>query len=542
MRATAVSLCGAAVLVTGLVAAVPSAAGTTAPAAPRAAHTPHHLAWKKCATKDHPTLQCASVQVPLDHDRPHGRKITLALSRIPHTAKHYRGPLLVNPGGPGGSGLAMAGFVADALPKKAAAGYDVIGFDPRGVGRSKPALNCRPGHFAPVRPASVPYTPSLEKAGVDRARAFAQACATKYADVLPFIDTVSAARDLDVIRARLGAQRISYFGYSYGTYLGAVYAKLFPDRVRRMALDSVVDPHQVWYDANLTQDHAFEARHQAFLAWTAKHHAKYRLGSDPARVQARWNAMRAALTHSPAGKKVGAAELEDTFLPGGYFDGYWPMLAEAFSAYAHGGKTAPLVRAYERLGAQDAAGENSYSVYAAVNCRDAGWPRDWARWGRDNWRVHAKSPFMAWNNAWYNAPCAFWQVPSRDPVDVSNPDLPPVLLLQATDDAATPYGGAVTMHHKLRGSSLVVEQGGGNHGVTLSGNACLDRHLARYLTSGEVPRGSAGEADAVCERLPEPKPRSAARGVRDNGPAASGGPDVTGSPGADLHGMMGSRG
>ncbi|WP_030561036.1 alpha/beta hydrolase [Streptomyces aureocirculatus] len=532
MRATAVSLCGAAVLVTGLVAAVPSAAGTTAVATPRAAHTPPHLAWKKCATKNHPKLQCASVQVPLDHDRPHGKKITLALSRIPHTAKHYRGPLLVNPGGPGGSGLTMAGFVAKSLPKKVAAGYDVIGFDPRGVGRSKPALNCRPGHFTPVRPASVPYTYSLERANVDRARSFARACASKYADVLPFIDTVSAARDLDVIRARLGERRISYFGYSYGTYLGAVYAKLFPERVRRMALDSVVDPHQVWYDANLSQDHAFQARHQAFLAWTAKHHAKYRLGSDPARVESEWYAMRAALAEKPAGGKVGAAELEDTFLPGAYFDGYWPILAEVFSAYAHGKKTTPLVRAYEKAGAQDAAGENSYSVYTAVACRDAGWPRDWARWSRDNWQTHAKSPFMTWNNAWYNAPCAFWRVPSLDPVDVSNRALPPVLLLQATDDAATPYGGAVTMHRKLRGSSLVVEQGGGNHGVALSGNACLDRHLATYLTSGEVPRrsGGTGEADAVCERLPVPEPKGAARGARGGG------------PGTELHGLVGFRG
>ncbi|MER5302343.1 alpha/beta hydrolase [Streptomyces lasiicapitis] len=537
MRATAVSLCGVAALMTGLVAAVPSAAGTDARSAPRTAHTPHTLTWKKCATKDHPRLQCASLKVPLDHDRPHGEQITLALSRVQHTAKTYQGPLLVNPGGPGGSGLSMAGFVAKTLPKKVAAGYDVIGFDPRGVGRSKPALNCRPGHAKPVRPATVPYTHALERANVDRARAFAEACGSKYADVLPFIDTVSAVKDLDAIRAALGAEKINYFGYSYGTYLGAVYAKLFPDRVRRMALDSVVDPHNVWYDANLTQDFAFDARHKAFLAWVAKHDKKYRLGTDPAKVEAKWYAMRSALAKKPAGKKVGAAELEDTFMPGGYFDGYWPFLAEAFAAYANGKGTGPLVEAYENFGAVDAAGDNSYSVYAAVGCRDAAWPRDWEQWRRDNWQVHAKAPFMTWNNAWYNAPCAFWPVRSLQPVDVTNASVPPVLIFQATDDAATPYEGAITMHRKLRGSRLVVEQGGGNHGITLSGNACLDGHLAAYLTNGKVPE-SGGEVDAVCKRLPEPKPRSAARGAAETGAAPSG---ASGS-GAELHGLLGFRG
>ncbi|MGV9574743.1 alpha/beta fold hydrolase, partial [Streptomyces nigra] len=221
MGKRATVLCGAALVVAGTLTAVPAEAS----APPNATSAP--LTWKKCGTATYPTLQCASLKVPLDHTAPKGRKITLALSRVPHTAKKYQGPLLVNPGGPGGSGLALAGFVASALPKKVAAQYDVVGFDPRGVGRSRPALDCRPTHFAPVRPDSVPSTPWVERANLLRAKDFAHACAEKHADVLPYIDTVSAARDLDLIRAALGAPRINYFGYSYGTYLGAVYAKLF---------------------------------------------------------------------------------------------------------------------------------------------------------------------------------------------------------------------------------------------------------------------------------------------------------------------------
>ncbi|MFJ5772994.1 alpha/beta hydrolase [Streptomyces sp. NPDC093094] len=519
MKKRAAVLCGAAAVLAGSFTAVPAEASGPGGAAPKPA-------WKTCGITAYPKLQCASLEVPLDHADPRGKKITLALSRVPHTAKTYQGPLLVNPGGPGGSGLKLAGFIASALPASVAAQYDVIGFDPRGVGKSKPALNCLPGHFNPVRPDSVPVTPAVEQAGLARARAFADACATKYADVLPHINTLATVRDMDSIREALGSDSLNYFGYSYGTYLGAVYGRLHPDRVRRFVLDSVVDPTGVWYDDNLAQDHAFNDRHRAFLAWVAKHDGTYRLGTDPAGVEEKWYAMRAALAEEPADGKVGPAELEDTFMPGGYYNGYWPYLAEAFAAYARTGDSAPLVAAYESFAAVDAAGQNGYSVYTAVQCRDAPWPRSWATWRADNWAAYEKAPFMTWNNAWYNAPCAFWPVPPMLPRNVANAELPPVLLFQATDDAATPFHGGVLTHTLLRGSSLVVEEGGGNHGVTLSGNACLDRHLNAYLTDGTVPRGS-GEADAVCEALPDPGPA----GARS-----------TPSRGTVLHGLLGFRG
>src|SRR5690606_17353628 len=201
MSKRAAVLCGVAVVMAGGLAAVPAEAGT-----PRAVE-PFHAAkptWKKCGTEDYPTLQCASVKVPLDHSDPAGRTITLALSRVPHTAKKYQGPLLVNPGGPGGSGLTLAGFVAASLPKKVAAQYDVIGFDPRGVGSSEPALNCAPDHFGPVRPDPVPTSPEVERAGLERAKSFAEACGRKYGDLLPHINTNATVRDMEVIRQALG--------------------------------------------------------------------------------------------------------------------------------------------------------------------------------------------------------------------------------------------------------------------------------------------------------------------------------------------------
>jgi pimeloyl-ACP methyl ester carboxylesterase len=525
MRKRAAALCGAAVVVAGTFTAVPAGASTPQTTQTAQAAKP---AWKKCGTADYPTLQCASLKVPLDHAKPYGKQITLALSRVPHTAKKYQGPLLVNPGGPGGSGLTLAGFVASSLPKAVAAQYDVIGFDPRGVGASTPALDCEPGYFDPVRPNSLPSTPAIERANLSRAKSFAAACGKKYASVLPYINTVSAVRDMDSIRKALGAKKINYFGYSYGTYLGAVYGKLYPERVRRLVLDSIVDPTAVWYDANLAQDHAFNDRHQALMSWIAKHDATYKLGTDPEEIEAKWYAMRTALAKKPADGKVGASELEDTFLPGGYYNGYWPYLAEAFAAYVNDKNDDPLVEAYENFAAVDASGDNGYSIYTSVQCRDASWPRDWNQWRKDNWAVYEQAPFMTWNNAWYNAPCAFWPTEYKKPVNVANGQLPPALLFQATDDAATPYQGGATVHRLLARSSLVVEQGGGNHGISLSGNACLDKYLAAYLTDGTVPRGH-GEADAVCQALPDPEPLTSKAAA-------------TSSRGSTLHGLLGFRG
>jgi len=523
MRKRAAVLCGAAVMVAGAITSVPADAST--PSTTATAAQAAKLTWKKCGTTNYPTLQCSTLKVPLDYKKPNGTKITLALSRVPHTARKSQGPLLVNPGGPGGSGLTLAGFVASSLPEEVAAQYDVIGFDPRGVGKSSPALDCKPKYFAPVRPDSVPSTPALEQANLKRAQSFAKACGTKYAKVLPYIDTVSAVRDMDRIRVALGSSKINYFGYSYGTYLGAVYAKLFPQRVKHLVLDSIVDPTGVWYDDNLAQDYAFDARQQALMAWIAKYDSTYKLGTDPARIEAKWYAMRKALAKTPAEGKVGASELEDTFIPGGYYNGYWPDLAEAFAAYVNDKDTAPLVDAYDNFAAIDASGDNGYSVYTAVQCRDASWPRNWSKWRADNWKVYSKAPFMAWNNAWYNAPCAYWPTKTLKPVNVANSKLPPVLLFQATNDAATPYEGGVTVHKLLKNSSLVVEQGGGNHGITLSGNACLDKYLATYLSNGKVPRGK-GVADATCKALPDPKPLATASASR----------------GAQLHGAIGLRG
>ena len=211
--------------------------------------------------------------MPLNYADPGGRKITIALSMIPATAPvaKQQGVLLVNPGGPGAPGRSLAAAVAAGLSPQVAATYDIVGFDPRGVGGSVPALSCDPGFFNGVQPNYIPANAAAEQVLIDRAKAYAADCGQQYGWLLPYLTTVNTARDLDQIRQAFGVQKINYYAFSYGTYLGQVYGTLFPDRVRRMVLDSTVDPTGAWYQDNIEQDYAFQGRMDAFFAWTAKY-------------------------------------------------------------------------------------------------------------------------------------------------------------------------------------------------------------------------------------------------------------------------------
>ncbi len=438
------------------------------------------------------------------------RKITLALSEVPATAASGRlGPLLVNPGGPGGSGLSLAAGVAAGLDQSVAARYDIIGFDPRGVGSSTPALHCDPSFFAGARPDYIPATKAAEQVLIGRAKAYAGDCERRYGWLLPHLTTQDTARDIDSIRAALRQPRISYFGYSYGTYIGQVYATMFPSRVRRMVLDSTVDPTGVWYADNIAQDYAFQGRMDAFFSWTASHDAVYGLGTTRAQASKAWYRARAQLAAHPvrvtSGVRIGADEYDDTFLIGGYSNGAWPALASALSGYLHQGSTGGLVAAYQQQGVQH---ENEFAIYNAVECSDVNWPRNWAKWDADTRRVYSTAPFEAWDNAWFNAACAFWPVRGpAHPLRINGKGLPGILMLQGTLDAATPYAGAQRAHKALPSARMVVVEGGGNHGQSLASppNACVNGYLNRYLGTGALPQRP-GLVNATCAALPPPAP------------------------------------
>ena len=450
---------------------------------------------------------CAMLSVPLNYADPGGRHISLALDMIPATApkSKQQGIMLVNPGGPGASGLPLAAEVAQGLSPSVAADYDIVGFDPRGVGSSVPRLSCDPGFFSGVRPNYVPASPAAEQVLISRAKAYAAGCEKRFGWLLPYMTTQDVARDMDSIRAAFGVSKITYYAFSYGTYIGQVYATLFPERVRRMVLDSTVDPTGVWYADNVQQDYAFQGRMVAFFAWVARYDGTYHLGGTAARVQAAWYRARNQLLAHPVGNRIGADEFDDTYLQGGYLDQLWPGLAAALSEYLNAGQAGGLISQYEANGVQ---AENEFAVYNAVQCADVNWPRSWSFWTSDTKKIYRTAPFQAWDNAWFNAACAFWPVkgPAK-PLAINGAGLPGILMLQGTLDAATPYAGAQDAHKLLPSARMVVVEGGGNHGQSLEqpSNTCVQGYLNAYLGTGTLP-AAAGLVNATCPAVPAPVP------------------------------------
>ncbi|MYS54976.1 alpha/beta fold hydrolase, partial [Streptomyces sp. SID6013] len=338
------------------------------------------------------------------------------------------------------------------------------------------------------------------------AREYAEGCFERSGEMLPHMTTPNTARDLDVIRAALGEKKLNYLGVSYGTYLGAVYGTLFPDHVRRMVVDSVVNPSRdkIWYQANLDQDVAFEGRWKEWQDWVAANDATYHLGDTRAEVQDQWLKLRATAAKEPLGGVVGPAELISFFQSAPYYDSAWAPIAATFSKYVAGDTQALVDAAAPDLSdtAGNASAENGNAVYTAVECTDAKWPTDWNTWDRDNTRLHRDHPFMTWANAWMNLPCATWPVKQQTPLNVkTGKGLPPVLIVQSERDAATPYEGAVELHRRFEGSRLITERDAGSHGVTGLVNPCVNDRVDTYLLTGKVDA-----RDVTCAPHATPKP------------------------------------
>ncbi|MFF7893315.1 alpha/beta hydrolase [Streptomyces sp. NPDC007907] len=483
----------------------------TAIAAARAAKA--GIDWQDCPADWNlaKPIQCGYVTVPLDYARPHGKQIKLAVDRIGNTGTQAerQGALLYNPGGPGGSGLRFPARVTNknAVWANVAKAYDFVGFDPRGVGKSTPISCVDPQEFVKAPKADpVPDSEADKLAQRKLAREYAEGCQERSGAMLPHMTTLNTARDLDVIRAALGEKKLNFLGVSYGTYLGAVYGTLFPGHVRRMVVDSVVDPSRenIWYQANLNQDVAFEGRWKDWQDWVAANDATYHLGTTRAAVQAKWLELRATAKKNPLGGVVGPAELISFFQSAPYYDSAWAPTASVFSKYVAGDTQALVDAAAPDLSdtAGNAASENSNAVYTAVECADAPWPTNWRTWDRDNTRLHRDHPFMTWANAWMNLPCATWPTKRQTPLHVkTGKGLPGVLIVQSERDAATPYEGAVELHKRFKGSRLITEKDAGSHGVTSLVNPCINPRVDSYLLTGKLDG-----ADVTCAPHATPKP------------------------------------
>lgn len=498
LRLTAIAM--AVLLNLGLLSTPVSQAGA-------ATATPSTLHWTPCADAElsYYELQCATLVVPLDYARPTGPKVRLALTRKQHTSS-FKGAMLTNPGGPGGSGLSLPAL-SDYVPGGAGASYDWIGFDPRGVGASTPSLHCTRSYFGYNRPSYVPVRAWITRYWLRKNSSYASACAdtgTKR-ELLRHLTTLDTVRDMESIRQALGLSKISYYGFSYGTYLGQVYATRYPTRVGRFVLDGVVNPRRVWYAANLDQDRAFDANMDVYWRYLARHPGTFHLGTRWRAIRRGYYAELRKLDRGPAARgRLGPAELSDVMLDAGYYVFNWDTLGQDYSSLIRKGRGLGLLTRYRDATTGD---DNGFAIYNAVQCSDVPWP-DWSRTARDSRAVYRRAPFLTWGNTWYNAPCLTWHAPVHTRLRVSGSSVSAkMLLISETRDAATPYSGALAVRGMFPSASLVAGRGGTTHASSLSGVACVDDTVANYLRTGIVPtRLSGTRADRGCPRLAPPNP------------------------------------
>ncbi|MGW2638183.1 alpha/beta hydrolase [Streptomyces sp. NPDC001348] len=504
--AKAAGLCLAGLLTLGASPATAAPARTAGD--PLALYHQQHLTWKSCVLGpgddtgkelQQAGAECADVTVPLDYADPRGRTIPLAISRIRGTDTAHRiGAVLLNSGGPGGQTLGDPPWVRKAM-HDVGERYDVVGVDPRFVGRSTP-LDCHWPTGSSFRSAG------SDRAGFDRSVALAEdlarRCRRHAGDVLPYAGTRNTARDMDVVRAALGERRISYLGYSYGSYLGQVYATMFPGRTDRVVLDGVVAPDR--YSPRLLRGTERANRHalEDWAAWTAARDTTYGLGRTRGAVLAVVDRVQTAAGHTPL--RLGGHRVDDRVVPVVVFNGLSQDDAAAYDALAQavqdmrrtadGAVVTPTRWLADTLDFLMTGSDSSYgSVQSATLCADGAAPRNTETYWRDVQRARGKDPLFGpvTNNI---GPCAFWDRPRERPTTIRD-DLP-ALLVNATGDPRTTYGGAREVRRMWPASRLVTLRGADQHAVYgVFGSSCVDTTVNAYLATGRLPAG-----DVACER------------------------------------------
>ena len=471
-----------------VVAAVLVAAVSATPATA----SPSRVQWGTCpADAAVPGLECASVEVPLDYRNPGGARIQVAISRLASKNPwQRRGVLLFNQGGPGAPGLAYAAWAALFLPQSVRDRYDLIGFDPRGIGHSAPVACRLKSDQVPNVPPYARDAADVEKRAVV-AKQIAQECASSpTAPELPYITTANTARDMDRIRAALGEPKVSYYGVSYGTYLGAVYASLFPSRTDRFVLDSNTGPGGFDLTGFRRFGPGMQGRFPDFAKWLAARNGTYGLGATPEQVTAKYFELAGRLDRQPLPIIDGANFRLLTFNEL-YYDYRFAELAQGWVSIDRG-TTGPAPPQPDL--------DNVFSAQLHVVCNDSAWPRSVGTYQQhvavDRTLFPMLGPSAA--NIW---PCAFWPVRPEPSVRIS-PDGPTnVLMVQNLRDPATPFFGALEMRAALgnRARFVGVDQGG--HGVLIgAGNRCGVTAITGYLA------GAALSGDSFCGAEPAQAP------------------------------------
>ncbi|MGW3185654.1 alpha/beta hydrolase [Kitasatospora sp. NPDC001119] len=483
---TAVFTAAAALAVTALSALPAGAAESAKPGR-------DGLAWAACPGAPAGSPQrCAEVTVPLDYADPDGARVTLAVSRISAADPgRRRGVLLAVPGGPGGSSLDLVHGMAGRLPQSVRDRYDVVGFDPRGVGRSTPvSCGLDPADLSMVKLRPWPAADGSIDGNLATARRVADACARNGGPVLRSISTANEARDLDGIRRALGERRLSLWGVSYGTYAGAVYTTMFPERTDRVVLDSNDDPDpsrvgRGWLDA---YGRGVEDRFPDFARWASAPDNPDRVADTPEEVRPLFLDLAARLDRAPLPwpganpAELNGNVLRQTLLDGMNADARFPDVAALMLAgLGRRPLPAPVVP-------PEAAVQNTIAVSVGTLCNDVRWPADPAGYAKAVTADRAARPLTA--GLPVNVmPCAFWPfAPAEPPVRVTDRGPSNVLLTQNLRDPATPYTGALKLRAAFGERARMVTVDSGGHDVyRANGNACGDEVVTDYLVTGHRP-------------------------------------------------------
>lgn len=450
------------------------------------------LDWTTCA-KD---MQCATITAPLDWANPGTADIELAVIRQPATGADRIGALLTNPGGPGGSGY---DFVLNSVDYATGAAlqnrFDIVGFDPRGVGRST-AVKC----YGPKQMDEFLYGLDSAPRGSDEwiadatesAEDFAAACSKNSGDLLKHVDTVSAARDLDLLRAVMGDSKLYYLGYSYGTFLGATYAGLYPDKVGHVVLDGAVDPSTSSFEVTKTQAVGFENALRAYLKdCLGSQNCPFSGTVDAAmnRIGALIDAVDASPIRNVDGRKLGANTLVTAIIYPLYDATAWQYLSQMFASVMQGDASVAFqfADAYNSRKSDGTYSDNSTEAFIAINCSDYPANADPTHMRAEAAELEEAAPVIGKYMAYGDIQCAHWPATfNGERTEIHAEGAAPIIVVGTTNDPATPYVWAQSLAKQLASGHLVTYEGEGHTAYNKS-NACVNDAVDDYLIHGTVP-------------------------------------------------------
>ena len=449
------------------------------------------LTWKSCGAG----FDCTEVKAPRDWEKPADGDLELAIVRHRATGTS-QGSLLINPGGPGASGY---DFVHDSLDYAVGADliedFDVIGFDPRGVGRST-AVRCLDAkqmddYLYGVVPGPR-NTPEWEAALSARDKTFADACEANSDGLLPYITTVNSARDMDLIRGVLGDKTLNYLGYSYGTFLGATYAKLYPERAQRLVLDGAIDPAVPGLEVSTIQAEGFESALRAYLeGCLAGRDCPFNGSVDEALTDFR--ALLSSISRTPMKNGDGRMLTVDSMITGTiaamYSQQSWSYLTKGITAALQGDPSVMmgLADSYNSRNPDGTYADNTAEAFRAYNCMDYPVEEDPAAEAAVITQLEAKAPTFA---PYWQAPdpCKVWpHAPTGVRERITADGSGPIVVVGTTNDPATPYAWAESLAEQLQNGVLVTRVGEGHTGYN-KGNGCVDQAVERFLIDGKTPK------------------------------------------------------